>query len=493
MDRMTKCVRMLLFAFASNVSLFLFASFLHDSLLIGSPFMEWQEQVGLYYDYLIVPWAMALCALRLGRNTLKGAAAPGWDIKILAALLVWLVAPFELRFGWTKVNASSWFRHAAVFFAIYAWIVECGAQQREDWLDSACAVFSIYALVLGSLLLYCVWRVQSFALDGGDYGFGVCDGMYLCSGVHYNTLGMAANCLLMLCLAACARRRLRLLRPLSAIAAAEMALVIVLTQSRTARYAMLIALACGACSAVFTGAWHKRALVRGAAGVAAAALVMVGGYRLTTALNDTVIAHYNRTYQLREGGQDEKAMLILMTEPALAEGDAAAVQEAQPEVPLEAREAIDATFSDRTNIWKNIFAFWQKNPKNFLIGNGAGRSYGLIVQGTIHETQGYVPMHNAYLQFIADYGLIGFALLCAFFATLIRPVIRVFLARESRRRMEDVALGMLVIACLATGMMESAPLDAFTPMNMVLFFALAMLSARGRELRTLVKEQETVV
>ena len=33
------------------------------------------------------------------------------------------------------------------------------------------------------------------------------------------------------------------------------------------------------------------------------------------------------------------------------------------------------------------------------------------------------------------------------------------------------ALCMLVVACLMTGMMESAPLGAMTPMNMMLYFA----------------------
>ena len=38
----------------------------------------------------------------------------------------------------------------------------------------------------------------------------------------------------------------------------------------------------------------------------------------------------------------------------------------------------------------------------------------------------------------------------------------------------------MVVAALATGMMESAPLGAMTPMNLMLYLALAMLVGAGR-------------
>ena len=38
-------------------------------------------------------------------------------------------------------------------------------------------------------------------------------------------------------------------------------------------------------------------------------------------------------------------------------------------------------------------------------------------------------------------------------------------------------MGMAVVAILITGMMESAPLGELTSMNVVLFFALAILAA----------------
>ena len=60
---------------------------------------------------------------------------------------------------------------------------------------------------------------------------------------------------------------------------------------------------------------------------------------------------------------------------------------------------------------------------------------------------------------------------------------RVFFARGAARLRGGSALCMAVVAALITGMMESAPLEAMTPMNMMLFFTLAQLMAAGREMR----------
>ena len=79
--------------------------------------------------------------------------------------------------------------------------------------------------------------------------------------------------------------------------------------------------------------------------------------------------------------------------------------------------------------------------------------------------------------------LIGFALLAAFFAVIARPVLRAFYARGAGRFAGTHALCALAVAALATGMMESAPLGAMTPMNTMLCLALAMLAGAGREVR----------
>lgn len=49
-----------------------------------------------------------------------------------------------------------------------------------------------------------------------------------------------------------------------------------------------------------------------------------------------------------------------------------------------------------------------------LIGNGVGHTGSKIVEGTIHEESGAVAVHNTYLQWAADFGLIGFALEAVF-------------------------------------------------------------------------------
>ena len=43
---------------------------------------------------------------------------------------------------------------------------------------------------------------------------------------------------------------------------------------------------------------------------------------------------------------------------------------------------------------------------------------------------------------------------------------------------------IIIVAVLLTCMMESEPLGAMSPMNAVLMFSLAMLTADGRDLKT---------
>ena len=115
-----------------------------------------------------------------------------------------------------------------------------------------------------------------------------------------------------------------------------------------------------------------------------------------------------------------------------------------------------------------------------IIGNGLGRTGSLIVEGTMHEEIGYAVVHNAYLQFIADYGLIGFAMLAAFFALIFRPVLRAFYARGEAHEPGIHVFGGLIVAALAIAVVESLPLEALSPMCTMLFVALAILAASGR-------------
>ena len=45
-------------------------------------------------------------------------------------------------------------------------------------------------------------------------------------------------------------------------------------------------------------------------------------------------------------------------------------------------------------------------------------------------------------------------------------------------------VAMIVVAALLTSLMESEPLGAMSPMNAVMMFSMAMLTARGRDLKT---------
>ena len=143
-----------------------------------------------------------------------------------------------------------------------------------------------------------------------------------------------------------------------------------------------------------------------------------------------------------------------------------------------ARPAVDATFSGRTEIWSNIFRMWREDPKYLIIGNGVGRTGSVVVVGTSQENLGAITLHNTYFQFIADFGLVGFGLLLAFFVLIFRRCARAFMQGGAERR-GMLPMAMLVLAILVTGMMESAPLGEMTSMNVALFFALGVLVPAG--------------
>ena len=146
---------------------------------------------------------------------------------------------------------------------------------------------------------------------------------------------------------------------------------------------------------------------------------------------------------------------------------------------MSVRPGVDSTFSDRTTIWKNVLKSWRKEPKMMLIGNGVGHTGSKIVEGTIHEESGAVAVHNTYLQWAADFGLIGFALEAVFLVIALRQALHAFLAKERER--SALVLIMTAAAALAVGMMESTTLGAMTPINLVFMFSLAQLAGMSRE------------
>jgi O-antigen ligase len=142
-----------------------------------------------------------------------------------------------------------------------------------------------------------------------------------------------------------------------------------------------------------------------------------------------------------------------------------------------------ASFHDRVRIWQNLFKLWRENPKHLVIGNGIGRTGSRIVEGTYEEHLGAVAVHNTYLQLLADFGIVGGVLMLAFFAIVAYHALQVFYARGGVHLPGGRALCGMVAAILITGMMESQPLGANTPMNMMLYYALAVLCAEGRAMK----------
>lgn len=306
-------VRKALLWAASNVSLYVFMAVLYTGVLtMGSMIYHYQEPVELIGRYVLVPWGMALCLLRLHKGAQSGRTAAR-EIIPLALLMLWLIVPFALRFGLTFNNMNCWSWYASVYFGVYAMISEESAALREAALDTFCAVFVLFSLGFAGLSLYTAYTVQAlWEIPGSVYGFGICNGMYLRSGVHYNITGMIAVCCSMVCLTAAARWRKVLLRALSVIASVMMMVVVVLTQSRTARYALIGALAVGAYALVRDSG--RRTPARRAASLAMGAVVLAGAYLGVSALSDAALAHYDhvgsaRAYAAAEALADRKSVV----------------------------------------------------------------------------------------------------------------------------------------------------------------------------------------
>lgn len=475
MKKAGDAVRRAMLCAAGNVSLYVTATFFVTSLLILGPQFWWREYVDMFERYVLIPWGMSLCLLRLERRARQSEAEQRLDLSVLFVLLVWIVVPFAIRFGNTFNNSGSWYNHTVLFFGIYATIVESTQEQRERLFDFAGVLFALASAALGAALLYCAWTKQAF----GDYDFpfGIADGMYLSAFTHYNITGMVSVCCALMSLSAFCRQRAKGMRALCLLSVVLMSLVAILTQSRTARYALILAYAVGAYGVLSAHEKLGRAVVRHGVGLLAAALIAVCGYAAADAVSDAAIRHYNQTSQTAQA-----AFMIREAAADTQQDNADAKPAAQAPKKASARKPVDASFSGRTAIWRNLFNRWKDYPKYLIIGHGITRIGSLVTENTIHEGRDAVSIHNAYLQYTADYGLIGFALLCVFFAVILVPVLRVFFARGARQVPGYRALCMLVAASLMTGMMESAPLGAMSPMNMMLFYALAMLAARGREI-----------
>lgn len=474
-------IRSVLTDVATNESLFLFSAFLAYGFLKMTVLVWYTEQVNAFISFVVVPWGAALCMLRLMRAQQKQLPVR-LDNSIWFIMLLWIGVPFIIRFGFSNVNINNWFQYMVTGVGIFGLMAEEAPARREQMLDWVSALFSLLSFVLGTALLYCVVTVQTWGTDLGAYGFGLYNGTFLTAGLYYNTTGMLALCCALLSLVGFFRRRMLVARLAHLVPSVMMMMVVVLTQSRTARYSLLIALAVGCYSVVAHGNWFLSGIQRHIWAVVLGIAVLVGGYMCADAFTHAAILHYNAHEQ---GNQD--SIVSFLAAEAYAEDeqkDSLSIEKTeteQTEISL-GRGLGDMTFTGRTVLWNKLFSLWAENPWYFLIGRGPGNTGKDIVQGTFLEELGSSTTHNTYLQFIADYGLIGIVIYFGFFLSIIRPVMKVFNAKSGTFQCGYLVLCMVVIASLLTGMMESEPLAAMTPINAVLFFSLGALVNRGREM-----------
>lgn len=462
-DALDTWLRRCLLAVISSEGLFLAIMFLFNGVFSTDLFMAVRYLLAPLEQYVLRPWAGAMLALFLvGR---KNGCLELWPLALVA---LWLLATFAFRFGTEVSTMEPWLNYTICFFVLYGSVRQADTAHRERQMDIACFGIALISLAVGGALLYCAWTGRTFFSYSDTVYFGVVKGQ-LQHATHYNTTGMFALSCVMFCVLGLSRSKSVPAVLYYLAAAAVMALVVVLTQSRTARYAMLAAFAVGVWSELGDRLRIRRTALRHAAALACAGAVLVGGYVWCSLVTDAALAHY-------AGKPVPEAEMFVPS--AFAQGEADDSTE-----PMQARPALNATFSDRTNIWKNVFKNWKNEPKYMLIGNGYGRSQWLVTEDTIHESYGHSSIHNAYLQFAADYGVLAFGLIALFLLMIVPSALRVFFARGAARLRGGSALCMAVVAALITGMMESAPLEAMTPMNMMLFFTLAQLMAAGRETR----------
>ena len=528
-------IRDIMLAVFGNEALFLIVAFLYAMLADNAIAAWYREPVNLLYGYIVIPWGAALCLLRLQRRaaSLEPARA---DVVTLFVLYLWILVPFAIRFGFTGKNATAWHGYAVMFFGIYASISERKQREREMLMATMSVLSAVFAYVFCGVLLFCAWSGTVYAAGLGTFGFGVVNG-WLCSGVHYNITGMIAISLCMMCVMGVGYYRNILLKLFCLIPAVMSMAVIVLSQSRTSRYALLAVLAAAAFDGVRRALCRRNAAAGLLAAVLAGAVVLGGGYWGADRMTRAAIAHYNQlaydaalraalaeqaeaqqaeasaeettaeapveataeetTAEAPVEANAEETTAEAPVEPSAGETTAEAPVEpsaeeapteeavAEPAVPdiqvsqVQARalDNADGSFSNRTDIWRAVFMFWRDNPKMMMIGNGVNQTGHKIGQ-YISWTDG-VAVHNAYLQWAADFGLIGLAPQIVFLAIAVWQTIRVFFA--SKRPRGALGLCMMAFAGLLVGMMESATLNAMLPINLMFMFVLAQLSAMSRD------------
>ena len=465
-DRSILMLKKGLLALASNQGMYLLTAFVFSTILNSSLFMWYTERVSAMYRYVVVTWGVVVCVLRLERAEVRDLRKA--DTGILTLLFLWVVVPFGLRFGLTHLNVSYWYAHLVTFFAIYAINREDTPERRGAILDQVCAGFAVFSFILGGVLLYTAVTGKTFGDGTGLDTFGVYNGI-LAPGYDRNAFGMYAQCCVIMCFVGMNRRKSILGKAAHLIPGAMMFTAIALCQSRTSRLGVMAGIAVGVYGFLMYRIRVSRAIVRHAAAAICALVVFVAGYSATDWLIEKAVNYYN--------SEKMASVVVAVTE----EGEAQSAKTAPAAKVVKGTASVD----DRMVIWTNLINQWRENPKYLLIGHGVGHIGSKLLPGTVAEAMrfGSVAVHNGILQIMADIGIIGTVLMLAFYAMALWPALRLFFAPNNVVYPGARMLCGLVVATFVTSLMESQPLYVNTPMNMMFFYALAILCAEGKALK----------
>ena len=284
-DALDTWLRRCLLAVISSEGLFLAIMFLFNGVFSTDLFMAVRYLLAPLEQYVLRPWAGAMLALFLvGR---KNGCLELWPLALVA---LWLLATFAFRFGTEVSTMEPWLNYTICFFVLYGSVRQADTAHRERQMDIACFGIALISLAVGGALLYCAWTGRTFFSYSDTVYFGVVKGQ-LQHATHYNTTGMFALSCVMFCVLGLSRSKSVPSALYYLAAAAIMALVVVLTQSRTARYAMLAAFAVGVWSELGDRLRIRRTALRHAAALACAGAVLVGGYALCTLVTNAALAH----------------------------------------------------------------------------------------------------------------------------------------------------------------------------------------------------------
>ena len=172
-QKVAKNIRTMFLSAAQNVGLFVFTAFFVTGTLCMEPMAWYRTQIDLVNQYVVLPWGMALCLLRLERRRNALNDATRRDVQALFALLLWIVVPFVLRFGITFNNVGAWYNHTVVYFGIYAFLSEMDGQEREKTFDLFVLLCGVMTFILSGALLYCEATATTIYAGAQSIGFGL--------------------------------------------------------------------------------------------------------------------------------------------------------------------------------------------------------------------------------------------------------------------------------------------------------------------------------